>query len=79
MKIDLDKSKLIWDFFLRRRVGVKVIEDPIHPRKVDTIYISDKAKRQLKDDYIEKNLNSGKPMTGVTYEEYCDYYEEKMI
>lgn len=77
MKIDLNKSRLVWDFFLRRRVGVKVIEDPIHPRKVDTIHISDTAKRQLKDDYIEKNLNSGKPMTGVTYEEYCDYYYDK--
>lgn len=77
VKIDFNKSKLVWNFFLRQRVGIKVIKGPIHPRTVDVIHISDTAKRRLKDDYIEKNLNSGKPMTGVTYEEYCDYYYDK--
>ena len=73
----IDQNRYIWDFFLKRRLKINRSVEPLTPRKIDVIQISDEAKRQLKNEYIEKTLDSGKPMTGVTYDEYCDYYYDK--
>lgn len=73
----IDQNKYIWDFFLKRRTITNRLVKTLTPRKLDVIQISDQAKRQLKNEYIENALDSGKPMTGVTYEEYCDYYYDK--
>lgn len=73
----IDQNRYFWDFFLKRRLKINRSAEPLTPKKIDVIQISDKAKRQLKNEYIENVLDSGKPMTGVTYEEYCDYYYDK--
>lgn len=62
-------------YYLRDKSKVKTVKMP--ETKEDTFHISDKAKRQMKNDHIDKALDSGEPMTGVTYEEYCDYYYDK--
>ena len=73
----IDQNRYFWDFFLKCRFKINKSAEPLTPRKIDVVQISYKAKRQLKNEYIENALDSGKPMTGVTYEEYCDYYYDK--
>ncbi len=40
----------------------------------DTVHISWRARREMRNAEIEKMLNNGEPMKGVTFEEYRDYY-----
>ena len=39
----------------------------------DTVKISRQAKRDMRSDEIQKMIESGEPLKGVTYEEYRDY------
>ena len=43
----------------------------------DTVHVSYETKRKLRNEYIEKALNSGEPLTGISYEEYRDYFIDK--
>lgn len=63
------------EYYIKDESKLKTVKKP--EPEGDSIRISDKARRQLKNEYIEKSLDSGEPMTGVTYEEYCDYYYDK--
>lgn len=42
-------------------------------KNADTVKISLQAKRDMRSDEIKKMIDSGEPLKGVTYEEYCDY------
>ena len=42
----------------------------------DTVKISWQAKRDMRNDEIKKMIDSGEPLKGVTYEEFCEYYRK---
>ncbi|MGN0608731.1 MAG: hypothetical protein ACI4J6_05965 [Oscillospiraceae bacterium] len=43
----------------------------------DTFQLSWRAKRDMLNSHIESVENSGEPLTGVSYEDYCNYYYDK--
>lgn len=43
----------------------------------DTVQFSWRAKRDMRNTEIEKMINSGEPMTDVSYKEFSDYYYDK--
>ncbi|MCM1579104.1 MAG: hypothetical protein NC078_09940 [Ruminococcus sp.] len=71
----------MWEQFIKSRLKFNMMSrrtQRLTPRVIDTLEISDNTKQLLKDDYIEKTLNSGKPLTGVTYDEFRCYYNNMM-
>ena len=65
------------DFFFGRNRVKPLLPKTSNNNNCDTFQLSSKAKRAALNAHIEKTLNSGEPMTGVSYEEFCDYYYDK--
>ncbi|MCH5349326.1 MAG: hypothetical protein J1E40_08380 [Oscillospiraceae bacterium] len=65
------------DFFFGRNRVKPLLPKTSNNNNCDTFRLSSKAKRAALNAHIEKTLNSGEPMTGVSYEEFCDYYYDK--
>lgn len=63
------------NFFADRNAKKMSIANSI--KNNDNVQISWRAKRDMRNTEIEKMINSGKPMTGVSYEEFGDYYYDK--
>ena len=63
-------------FFGRSRVKPLLPKTPNNDN-CDTFQLSWRAKRDILNAHIEKTLNSGEPMTGVSYEDFCNYYYDK--
>lgn len=77
MKINNNDLLQKWalDFFLgrtSRRIAVNQKSKSV--KNDDTVQISWRAKRAMRNAEIEKMLNSGEPLKDVTFEEFCDYY-----
>ncbi len=73
----------VYDWFLKQREyyvkyesGTKV-QKKQEKTEGDSLQLSYKAQRQLKNKYIEDTINSGEPLKGITYDEYCDYIYDK--
>ncbi|MCH5192785.1 MAG: hypothetical protein J1F11_02415 [Oscillospiraceae bacterium] len=63
-------------FFGRSRVKPLLPKTPNNDN-CDTFQLSWRAKRDILNAHIEKTINSGEPMTGVSYEDFCNYYYDK--
>lgn len=68
-------QQLALDIFLGRS-SKRIVVNPKNKsiKNEDTVNISWRAKRDMRNAEIEKMLNSGEPLKDVTFEEYCDYY-----
>ncbi|MDE6132012.1 MAG: hypothetical protein K2G04_01345, partial [Oscillospiraceae bacterium] len=63
------------DFFLGRTSRKNAVNSKSKSfRNEDTVKISWRAKRDIRNAEIERMLNSGEPLKDVTFEEFCDYY-----
>lgn len=78
MRLNNNRNNLLqaWamSFFFGRtssRIAVKPQNRNI--KNKDTFKISSQAKQDMRSDEIKKMIDSGKPLKGVTYEEYCEY------
>lgn len=78
MRLNNNRNNLLqaWamSFFFGRtssRIAVKPQSRNI--KNKDTFKISSQAKRDMRSDEIKKMIDSGEPLKGVTYEEYCAY------
>jgi len=74
MKINNNNS--LWQWYVRFFLGDtnKPVIKLKGNKNEDTVKISWRAKREMRNAEIEKMLNSGEPLKGVTFEEYRDYY-----
>lgn len=62
------------EFFLGRTPSSFSVKPQIRNIKnKDTFKISSQAKQDMRSDEIKKMIDSGEPLKGVTYEEYCKY------
>lgn len=78
MRLNNNRNNLLqaWamSFFFGRtssRIAVKPQNRNI--KNKDTFKISSQAKQDMRSDEIKKMIDSGKPLKGVTYEEFCAY------
>ena len=72
----------IWQWYIDFFLGNSGKARPLLNKKnnndnCDTVHVSYETKRKLRNEYIEKALNSGEPLTGISYEEYRDYFIDK--
>ncbi|MDE5576085.1 MAG: hypothetical protein K2J11_01685 [Oscillospiraceae bacterium] len=68
-------QKWALDFFLGRTSRkIAFNQKSKSVKNEDTVQISWRAKRVMRNAEIEKMLNSGEPLKDVTFEEFCDYY-----
>ena len=65
------------DFFFGRNRVKPLLPKMSNNDNCDTFHLSWRAKRDILNANIEKTLNSGEPMTGVSYEDFCNYYYDK--
>ena len=75
----IDKNSLFLQSYLRLFTGRNLKKVPVcnNIKNNDTVQISWRAKRDMRNTEIEKMINSGEPMTGVSYKEFGDYYYDK--
>lgn len=82
-KLQLERSPSLFDY-IRGNVGLvhKISEEKASTESLshnteDVLIISDETLTKLRNEYIEKSLESGEPMEGVTYDDFVQYYRDK--
>ena len=66
------------DFFLGNSGKVRpLLNKKTNNDNCDTFQLSWQAKRAVFDAHIEETINSGEPLKGVSYEDFCIYYYNK--
>ncbi len=72
----INNGNSLWQWYVRFFLGDtnKPVIKLNNNKNEDTVKISWRAKREMRNAEIEKMLNSGEPLKGVTFEEYRDYY-----
>ena len=75
----IEKNSLILQYFLSLYADRNAKKMPLanNTKNNDTVKISWRAKREMRNAEIEKMISSGEPMEGVSYEEFGDYYYDK--
>lgn len=75
----INNNSPIWQWY--KKFFLSGANEPVIKLKsnknADTVKISLQAKREMRNAEIDKMINSGEPMTGVSYEEFGDYYYAK--
>lgn len=67
-------------FFFERNTHSVIVNSKNKSKKnEDTVRISWQAKRDMRNDEIKKMIDSGKPLKGVTYEEFREYYRKYKV
>ncbi|MCX4357647.1 MAG: hypothetical protein OSJ43_15755 [Oscillospiraceae bacterium] len=82
-KMQLERSPSLFDYISG---NVKLIDGKLEAKKsadkmlrntTDVILISEETLTKMRNEYIEASLNSGEPMTGVSYDDFVRYYVDK--
>ncbi len=75
----INNGNSLWRWYVRFFLGDtnKPVIKLNNNKNEDTVKISWRAKREMRNAEIEKMISSGEPMEGVSYEEFGDYYYDK--
>lgn len=82
-KLQLKRSPTLFDYInknvglVHRKSETKVFAGTKLHNTEDVIIISDETLTKLRNEYIEKSLESGEPMEGVSYDDFVQYYRDK--
>ncbi len=82
-RLRLERSPTLFDYIsknvglVHRKSEAKVLAGTKLHNTEDVIMISDETLTKLRNEYIEKSLESGEPMEGVSYDDFVRYYVDK--
>lgn len=82
-KSELKSSPTIFDYIngdvevVNGELEVKKVSDKILYNAKDAVVISEETLKKARNEYIEKSLESGEPMKGISYNDFVEFYREK--